>query len=73
MNYKSFGRTGVNVSPLVLGCMMFGGRTSAEDSYTIIDRALDGFMAGQKDALLDGLDELNVTVAERWPGAGRCL
>ncbi|NQW18747.1 MAG: aldo/keto reductase [Chloroflexi bacterium] len=41
VNYKSFGRTGVNVSPLVLGCMMFGGRTSPEDSYTIIDRALD--------------------------------
>ncbi len=41
MNYVQFGRTGVNISPLVLGCMMFGGRTSAEDSYTIIDRAID--------------------------------
>lgn len=41
MNYVPFGRTGVNVSPLVLGCMMFGGRTSAEDSYTIIDHAVD--------------------------------
>jgi gluconate 2-dehydrogenase gamma chain len=40
-------------------------------AVVFIDRALDGFMAGQKDALLDGLDELNVTVAERWPGAGR--
>lgn len=41
MNYRPFGRTGVNVSPLVLGCMMFGGKTSPEDSYAIIDRALD--------------------------------
>ncbi len=41
MKYVQFGRTGVNISPLVLGCMMFGGRTSPEDSYTIIDRALD--------------------------------
>ena len=41
MNYVPFGRTGVNVSPVVLGCMMFGGRTSPEDSWTIIDRAID--------------------------------
>lgn len=41
MNYVPFGRTGVNVSPLVLGCMMFGGRTSPDDSYTIIDYAID--------------------------------
>lgn len=41
MDYRSLGRTGVQVSPLCLGCMMFGRRTSAEDSYVIIDRALD--------------------------------
>jgi aryl-alcohol dehydrogenase-like predicted oxidoreductase len=35
------GRTGVKVSNLCLGCMMFGGRTSAADSYDIIDRSLD--------------------------------
>src|SRR5207302_5419039 len=28
-------------SPLTLGCMMFGGKTSPEDSARIIDRALD--------------------------------
>lgn len=39
--YRSLGRTGVKVSPLCLGCMMFGGRTEPEDSYKIIDRALD--------------------------------
>jgi aryl-alcohol dehydrogenase-like predicted oxidoreductase len=38
---RNFGRTGVKVSSLCLGCMMFGGRTNATDSYDIIDRALD--------------------------------
>lgn len=52
MNYVPFGRTGVNVSPLVLGCMMFGGRTSPDDSYPIIDRAID--------AGLNVLDTANV-------------
>ncbi|HUX11643.1 MAG TPA: aldo/keto reductase [Spirochaetia bacterium] len=41
MNYRSFGRTGVKVSELCLGCMMFGMRTEAKDAYAIIDRALD--------------------------------
>jgi aryl-alcohol dehydrogenase-like predicted oxidoreductase len=41
MNYRSLGRTGVQVSELCLGCMMFGGRTGPEESYAIIDRALD--------------------------------
>ncbi len=41
MEYRSLGRTGVQVSPLTLGCMMFGGRTDLADSCAIIDRALD--------------------------------
>ncbi len=41
MEYRSLGRTGVKVSVLCLGCMMFGGRTTPEDSYAIIDRAID--------------------------------
>lgn len=41
MQYRSLGRTGVQVSPLCLGCMMFGGKTTPEDSYAIIDRAID--------------------------------
>lgn len=40
MDYRSLGRTGVMVSEQCLGCMMFGGRTNAEDSARIIDRAL---------------------------------
>src|SRR5438067_1220286 len=41
MEYRQLGRTGVQVSSICLGCMMFGRRTSPEDSEAIIDRALD--------------------------------
>jgi hypothetical protein len=39
-DYRLFGRTGVKVSPLTLGCMMFGGKTGLDDSIRIIDRAI---------------------------------
>jgi aryl-alcohol dehydrogenase-like predicted oxidoreductase len=52
MQYRQLGRTGVQVSALCLGCMMFGRRTAPEDSYQIIDRALD--------AGLNFLDTANV-------------
>ncbi len=41
MEYRNLGRTGVKVSPLCLGCMNFGGKTSPEDSARIIDRAIE--------------------------------
>jgi aryl-alcohol dehydrogenase-like predicted oxidoreductase len=41
MAYRSLGRTGVQVSPLCLGAMMFGGRTDPSESARIIDAALD--------------------------------
>ena len=43
MNHRPLGRTGVHVSPLCLGTMMFGawGNTDHEDSIRIIHRALD--------------------------------
>ncbi|MBC8453250.1 MAG: aldo/keto reductase [Chloroflexi bacterium] len=40
MEYKLFGRTGVYISPLVLGCMMFGQKTDLEETCKIIDYAL---------------------------------
>ncbi len=52
MEYRDFGRTGIKVSPLCLGCMNFGRRTTPEDSYEIIDKALD--------AGLNFLDTANV-------------
>ncbi len=43
METRSLGRTGVQVSPLCLGAMMFGawGNTDHDDSIRIIHRALD--------------------------------
>jgi aryl-alcohol dehydrogenase-like predicted oxidoreductase len=43
MEYRTLGRTGVQVSPLCLGAMMFGawGNTDHDDSIRIIHRALD--------------------------------
>lgn len=38
---RQLGRTGVKVSELCLGCMMFGGKTDPEPSYDIIDKAID--------------------------------
>jgi aryl-alcohol dehydrogenase-like predicted oxidoreductase len=43
MEYRTLGRTGIKVSPLCLGTMMFGawGNTDHDDSVRIIHRALD--------------------------------
>src|SRR3954453_8537221 len=43
MDYRPLGRTGVHVSPLCLGTMMFGamGNPDHGDSIRIIHRALD--------------------------------
>lgn len=41
MEYRQFGRTGMKVSSLCLGCMNFGGKTNFADSAAIIDQAID--------------------------------
>ncbi|MEM6392119.1 MAG: aldo/keto reductase [Planctomycetota bacterium] len=41
MEYRYLGRTGIRVSPLCLGCMMFGGRTPPDEVQQIIDHAID--------------------------------
>jgi aryl-alcohol dehydrogenase-like predicted oxidoreductase len=41
MEYRSLGRTGVQVSPLCLGCMNFGWGAEEEDSIRMIHRAMD--------------------------------
>jgi aryl-alcohol dehydrogenase-like predicted oxidoreductase len=41
MQYRWLGRTGVRVSPICLGTMMFGGPTSEADATRIIHQALD--------------------------------
>jgi len=40
MDYRTLGRTGVQVSPLCLGCMNFGDDADEEASFAIIDQAL---------------------------------
>src|SRR5271155_5632257 len=44
MELRTLGRTGLKVSPLCLGAMMFGawGNTDHDDSIKIIHKALDG-------------------------------
>lgn len=39
MDYRNLGRSGLKVSPLCLGTMMFGGPTDERDSLEIVDRA----------------------------------
>ena len=41
MEYTQLGRSGLKVSRLCLGTMNFGPETSEEDSFAIMDRALD--------------------------------
>ena len=41
MHYRSLGKSGLKVSPLSLGTMMFGGATDEADSRRIIDQARD--------------------------------
>ncbi len=56
-HYRYLGRTGVRVSPLCLGTMMFGGRTEPDDAYKMIDHAID--------TGINFLDTANVYVAGR--------
>lgn len=63
MEYVQFGRTGVRVSPLCLGCMYFGGRTDEQESIRIIHRALD---AGIN--FLDTANVYNRGVSEQYTG-----
>ena len=41
MDYRSLGRSGLKVSPLCLGTMLFGGRTDEATALGMVDRARD--------------------------------
>ena len=41
MEFTQLGRTGLKVSRLCLGTMNFGPQTTEEDSFAIMDKALD--------------------------------
>jgi aryl-alcohol dehydrogenase-like predicted oxidoreductase len=59
MEYRSLGRTGVQVSPLCLGTMNFGGRATEEAARLIIERALDAGINFIDTANVYGHDPLN--------------
>jgi len=63
MQYRKLGRSGLKVSPLCLGTMMFGGRTDEADSLRIIDRAKE-----QGINFLDTADAYNAGESERITG-----
>jgi len=63
MNYRLLGRSGIRVSPLCLGTMMFGSQTTEADSIRIINRALE---AGLN--FVDTADMYNAGEAERIVG-----
>ena len=82
MNYRMLGRTGVKVSEVCLGTMMFGGPTGADDSIRIIHQALDRgvnfidtadiYNAGQSEvvvgkAIADRRDEVVLATKGRQP------
>jgi aryl-alcohol dehydrogenase-like predicted oxidoreductase len=63
MQYRMLGRTGVQVSPLCLGTMNFGGPTNESDSIAILNRALEaGF------SLIDTANVYNAGESERIVG-----
>ncbi|MFD3523101.1 aldo/keto reductase [Streptomyces sp. NPDC058653] len=83
--YRNLGRTGVRVSPLCLGAMMFGarGNTDHDDSVRIIHRALDSginfvdtadvYSAGESETIvgkaLSGGRRDDVVLATKFHGA----
>jgi aryl-alcohol dehydrogenase-like predicted oxidoreductase len=62
MEYKNFGRTGVQVSQLCLGCMNFGGRQDETESVRIIHQALDLGINYLDTANVYGHEPLNFAV-----------
>src|SRR5271169_6717988 len=85
MEYRALGRTGVEVSPLCLGAMMFGawGNPDHEDSVRIIHRAVesginfvdtaDVYSAGETETIvgkaLKGLKREKIVLATKVHGA----
>jgi aryl-alcohol dehydrogenase-like predicted oxidoreductase len=81
MNFRTLGRTGIKVSPLCLGAMMFGawGNADHDDSVRIIHRALDAginfidtadvYSAGESEVIvgkaLSTLDRSRVVLATK--------
>lgn len=65
MNYRYLGRSGLKVSPLCLGAMMFGGQTDESTSHRIIDSARE-----QGVNFIDTADVYNGGLSEEVVGRG---
>ena len=65
MEYRNLGRTGIKVSPLCLGAMMFGGRTEFNDGVAIVDKAMD-----QGINFIDTANVYNRGISEEVVGEG---
>ncbi|MDR0280584.1 MAG: aldo/keto reductase [Paucimonas sp.] len=65
MIYRPLGRSGLQVSALTLGSMMFGEQTSSDDSLRIIDKAWD-----QGINFIDTADVYNAGRSEELVGEG---
>ena len=65
MIYRSLGRSGLQVSPLTLGSMMFGEQTGTEEALRIIDKAWD-----QGINFIDTADVYNAGRSEEIVGEG---
>ena len=79
MRYRALGRTGVQVSPLALGCMNFGGRADEKQSAEVIAAALDAGLNFVDTADVYGHDPATLAIgraaakrswAGRWPASG---
>ena len=64
MEYRSFGRTGMKISPLALGSGGFGSRIDEAESFDIIDRAIDAGINIIDTANLYGRGASEATVGE---------
>ena len=70
MQYRTLGRTGVQVSSLVLGAMNFGriGRTTQDEATAIVDAALEGGINLIDTADMYGAGESEVMVGKAIAG-----
>ena len=68
---RPLGRTGVRVSNICLGAMMFGGKTSLDDSCAIIDKAFDSGINFLDTANVYSLGRSEETVGEALKRNGR--
>jgi len=73
MEYRTLGRTGVQVSPLCLGAMMFGawGEKDHDESIRIINRAIDAGINFIDTADVYSLGESEVIVGKALAGGKR--